>query len=49
MEEAEDEVPAQEIDLLLRQHIRVRRIENGSDEGAAESGEPLSSPPKEFT
>jgi hypothetical protein len=49
MEEAEDEVPAQEIDLLLRQHIRFRQIENGTGEGAAESGEPLSGPPKEFT
>ena len=49
MTEAEHERPAQEIELLLRQHIRVRNVENGIEEGAAESGEPLSAPPKEFS
>lgn len=48
MTDAEDELPAQEVDLLLRQHIRVRAIENGVGGGSAEIGEPLSDVPKEF-
>jgi hypothetical protein len=47
MQEAEDELPAQEIDLLIRQHVRVRGMESG-DEAEAAGGEPLSQPPKEF-
>jgi TPP-dependent indolepyruvate ferredoxin oxidoreductase alpha subunit len=49
MEEAEEVLPAQEVELLLRQHIRVRAIENGEKGAAGVSGEPLSDVPKEFT
>jgi len=47
MVEAEHEIPAQELDVLIRQHVRVRKGENG-EAGAAED-EPLSAAPKEFT
>lgn len=43
MEEADEILPAQEIDLLIRRHTQVH------SEGPSDSGEPLSGVPEEFT
>lgn len=52
MYEADDVLPAEEVEIFLRQHIRVQSAHQGSDPAAPEQGvpgaDPFSVAPKEF-
>lgn len=54
MHEADHVLPAEEIDLFLRQHIRVQSARQGSDAAAPEessgvvSSDPFAVAPREF-
>jgi hypothetical protein len=48
VEEAEEEIPAWEISMLIRQHIRANGGQEGSPEGFEPVGDPFDEVPDEL-